>query len=154
MRIGVISDTHARSFAELPQDLARALSGVDLIIHAGDIVALDVIRGLETLAPVQGVYGNMDYPEVKVKFPKLRVLEIEGKKIALVHGSGGPLEVEARVGQLFTGVDAIVFGHSHVAVNKLHRGILFFNPGPARQSYGILEVAGEKIEGKICRDYF
>ena len=44
MNIGVISDTHVRHFAELPPNLIRALSGVDLIIPAGYIVELDVIR--------------------------------------------------------------------------------------------------------------
>jgi putative phosphoesterase len=153
LKIGVISDTHARFFPELPQKLVSVLSKVDLIIHAGDIVTLDVIRGLEILAPVTGVYGNMDYPEVKCELSQQRVLELAGKKIGVVHGSGGPHEIEERVLQLFPGVDAIVFGHSHVALNKLHGGILLFNPGSARESYGILDV-GEKIEGKIYRGYF
>jgi uncharacterized protein len=153
LKIGVISDTHARSFAELPQNLIKALSTVDLIIHAGDVVTIDVIRGLETLAPVKGACGNMDLPEIKLVFPVEQVIDVAGKKIAIVHGSGGPFEVEKRVRQLFAGVDAIVFGHSHVALNKVHRGILFFNPGSARESYGILEI-GDRIEGTIHRGYF
>ena len=153
MKIGVISDTHARFFSELPQNLLVALSKVDIIIHAGDVVTLDVIRGLERLAPVHGVYGNMDYPEVKVEFPQQRVIEVEGRKIGLVHGSGGPAEIRDRVRRLFAGVDAIVYGHSHVAANEVQRGILFFNPGSTRESYGILKVT-EKIEGTIFRGYF
>ena len=153
MRLGVISDTHVRFFTELPQNLMKALSGVDVIIHAGDIVTVDVIKGLETLAPVRGVCGNMDYPEVRVIFPEKQILEIEGKKIGVIHGSGGPRSIEDRVLQAFTGVDAVIFGHSHAAFNKIIGGVLLFNPGSSRDSYGILDV-GEKIEGTIYRGYF
>jgi len=152
MNIGVISDTHVRHFAELPPNLIRALSGVDLIIHAGDIVALDVIRGLENLAPVKGVYGNMDLPEIRTIFPQKEVFDIEGKKIAIIHGSGGPWDLAQRGGEQFTDVDVIIFGHSHRAFNKIVGRILFFNPGRASDSYGILEI-GEEISGTIHQDY-
>ena len=153
MKIGVISDTHARHCSQLPQNLLKALEKVDLIVHAGDIVTMDVIRGLETLAPVRGVCGNMDYPEVKVAFPDRQVLELEGKKIGLVHGSGGPWEIGKRVMQLFSGVDVIIFGHSHVPMNNSAGGVLLFNPGRAQESYGILEV-GETVSGMIFEGYF
>jgi len=153
VRIGVISDTHVRHFAQLPQELIRILGKVDLIVHAGDIVTMDVIRGLQTLAPVQGVCGNMDLPEVRVRLPEKQLLELEGKKIGIVHGSGGPVGLESRVLQLFPGADAVIFGHSHIAVNDLINGVLMFNPGRADESYGLLEVGGT-ISGKIVRAYY
>jgi hypothetical protein len=153
LRIGVISDTHIRFFAELPQNLVKALSAVDLIIHAGDIITMDVIKGLEMLAPVKGVCGNMDYPEVRVALPEKQIIEIEGQKIGVVHGRGGPATLELSVMQLFTKVDVIVFGHSHIATNKIVNGVLLFNPGSARDSYGVLSV-GENTEGKIIRGYY
>lgn len=153
MKVGVISDSHARSFAELPENLVKALSAVDLIIHAGDIVTMDVIRGLQTLAPVKGVCGNMDYPEVRVALPEKQTIEIEGRKIGIVHGRGGPATLEPTVMNLFSEVDIIVFGHSHIPVNKVVNGILLFNPGSARESYGTLEV-GKNTEGKIHMGYY
>ncbi|MHB8085887.1 MAG: metallophosphoesterase family protein [Dehalococcoidia bacterium] len=153
MKIGVISDTHVRRFDELPHNLIIVLSKVDLIVHAGDIVALDVIRGLESLAPVKGVYGNMDLPEIRTVFPQKEVLDIEGKKIGIVHGSGGPWDLAQRVGKLFTGVDAVIFGHSHRAFNKVVADVLYFNPGRASDSYGLLEVGGE-ITATIYEDYY
>ena len=153
MKVGVISDTHVRQFSELPQNLIRALSHVDLIVHAGDVVALDVIRGLESLAPVKGVCGNMDLAEIRTIFPQQETIDIEGKKIGVVHGSGGPWDLAERVGRLFTGVDAVIFGHSHRALNKTSGGVLYFNPGRASDSYGILEV-GREIAGKIYEDYY
>jgi len=153
VRIGIISDTHIRQFAQLPRELVRVLEKVDLIVHAGDIVTMDVILGLQTLAPVHGVYGNMDLPEVRVNFPQNKVLEVEGKKIGIVHGSGGPAGLEDRVLQIFPGADAVVFGHSHIGTNESINGVLLFNPGRADESYGLLEV-GETISGKIVRAYF
>jgi len=153
VRIGVISDTHIRQFAQLPRELVRVLEKVDLIVHAGDIVTMDVIQGLQTLAPVHGVYGNMDLPEVRVNFPQNKVLEVEGKKIGIVHGSGGPAGLEGRVLNIFPGADAVVFGHSHIGTNESINGVLLFNPGRADESYGLLEV-GEIISGRIIRAYF
>ena len=153
VRIGVISDTHARHFAQLPQELVRILGKVDLIVHAGDIITMDVIRGLQTLAPVHGVCGNMDLPEIRVSFPEKQVLELEGKRIGIVHGSGGPAGLESRVLQLFPGADAVIFGHSHIGANDSINGVLLFNPGRADESYGLLEV-GETISGKIVRAYY
>jgi hypothetical protein len=152
LRIGVISDTHVRHFAQLPKELIRVLGKVDLIVHAGDVVTMDVIRGLQTLAPVQGVCGNMDLPEVRVSFPEKQLLELEGKKIGIVHGSGGPAGLESRVLQLFPGADVVIFGHSHINTNGSINGVLLFNPGRADESYGLLEV-DETISGSIVRAY-
>jgi len=153
MKIGVISDTHARHCSQLPQNLLRALEKVDLIIHAGDIVTMDVIRGLEQVAPVKGVCGNMDLPEVRMAFPEKLVLELEGRKIAVMHGSGGPAGLENLVMQVFPDADIIIFGHSHLEANKVLDGIHLFNPGSATNSYGILEL-GEKAAAKIIRGYY
>jgi len=54
--VGVISDTHGLM---RPEALA-ALHGVDVILHAGDVGALSVLRDLEGLAPVHAVCGNID----------------------------------------------------------------------------------------------
>jgi len=153
VKIGVISDTHVRSFEELPHNLVAVLAKTDLIIHAGDITAVDVIRGLERLAPVRAVCGNMDLPEVRVILPQQQVVELGGKRIGIVHGSGGPWMIAQRVRKLFNGVDAIVFGHSHEAFNDVIDGILLFNPGKASRSYGILEM-GERIKGRIIEGYY
>src|SRR5688500_3225943 len=54
--VGVISDTHG-----LVRDEAlRALEGSELILHAGDIGAPDVLERLREIAPVHAVRGNND----------------------------------------------------------------------------------------------
>src|SRR5712692_8588346 len=57
--IGVISDTHIPHFKQLPQAVWQHFAGVELIIHAGDLSVLSVIRDLETIAPVVAVQGNI-----------------------------------------------------------------------------------------------
>ncbi len=48
MLIGLIADTHGYLDPRVPP----ALKGVDLILHAGDIGAEDVLAALERIAPV------------------------------------------------------------------------------------------------------
>jgi len=148
MKIGVVSDTHATSFTQLPSRVLAALADVDLIIHAGDFVAKDVLDGLKQLGEVKAVQGNMDSDELKRILPEKELLAIEGKRIGIIHGWGSPYGIDDRVGKMFEDVDAIVYGHSHYSQNEVKKGILFLNPGQAKNSFGILTV-GEQIEGEI-----
>jgi putative phosphoesterase len=148
MKIGVVSDTHAISFAQLPSRILTALAEVDLIIHAGDFVTKDVLDGLKQLGEVKAVQGNMDSDELKRILPEKELLLIEGRRIGIIHGWGSPYGVDDRVGKMFEDVDVIVYGHSHYSQNEVKKGILFFNPGQARNSFGILTI-GEEVRGEI-----
>lgn len=88
MKIGAISDTHAASLAEVPDRILRTLAEVDLIIHTGDFVSRDVLDGLKQLGEVKAVQGNMDSGELKRILPEKEILEIEGRRIGLIHGWG------------------------------------------------------------------
>ncbi len=70
MKIGILSDTHLRSFDELPGDILLALSEVDLIVHTGDFVMLSVLNGLRNLGEVKAVRGNMDSPDIRDVLPE------------------------------------------------------------------------------------
>lgn len=59
IRVGVLSDTHG----VLSESAYAALAGSDHIIHAGDIGDPQILRELETLAPVTAVWGNNDFNE-------------------------------------------------------------------------------------------
>ena len=150
MQIGVISDTHAQSLSELPARLIQALSEVDLVIHCGDFTGGDVLEGLKRLKEVKAVRGNMDSLELRLLLPEKDVLQIQGRKIGITHGYGAPVGAEQRVRRSFDNVDIIVYGHTHMSQNKVIRGILFFNPGPGRRSYGILDI-GEQVQGRIVK---
>lgn len=163
-RIGVISDTHLRSEKGLPQRVFEVFNGVERILHAGDVVTEEVLPALERIAPVVAVHGNMDDSEVKRHLPRRQVLTVEEARIGLIHGHGVSgdvlirLDLDAMHDYLLTQfpepVDCIVYGHTHVAVNEVRDGVLFFNPGTAGgrgapPSVGILTVDGRDVRGEL-----
>ena len=150
MRIGVISDTHAGSIEEIPRQILASLTNVDLIIHAGDFTRKPVLDGLRKLGEVKAVCGNMDSYELQQLLPEKELLIVNGKRIGIIHGWGSPFGLENKIRKKFDEVDAIVYGHIHYPKNEVIDGILFFNPGRARDSFGILTVE-EEIKGEIIR---
>lgn len=150
MKIAVLSDTHAKTVNEIPERIRAALTGVDLIIHAGDFTESVVLEELRALGEVKAVHGNMDSFDLKAMLPEKELFEISGKKIGLTHGSGGPWGIAGRIRQLFHDVDLIIFGHSHEPCNQYFQGSLLFNPGRARDSFGLLTIDDE-IKAEIIR---
>ncbi len=148
LRIGVIADTHTRTFADVPDTILRALAEVDLIVHAGDFTEKVVLDGLRSLSEVKAVLGNMDSGELMRILPRHDSFTVNGKKIGLTHGSGSPWGIERRVWEMFTDADIIIFGHSHQPTRQFIGGTLLFNPGRARNSFGLLTV-GEEIKAEI-----
>ncbi len=150
MIIGVISDTHVTTVDEIPATILQALARVDLIVHAGDFTQKAVLDGLRTIAEVKAVAGNLDSGELTRILPQKDIFVAGGKKIGLMHGSGGPWGIADRVREMFSGVDLIIYGHSHESWNQPVRGSLMFNPGRARDSYGLVSI-GNEIRGEIIR---
>ncbi|MFW0860541.1 MAG: metallophosphoesterase family protein [Dethiobacter sp.] len=134
MRIGVVSDTHipARS-RQLPLELFIQFDGVDLILHAGDVVEEYVLNELSAIAPVEAVAGNMDSRALHSRLGRKKILELAGYRIGLTHGDGGTdkQKTPQRALQSFEqdSVDCIIFGHSHQPYHETIHGILLFNPG-------------------------
>ncbi|MGB8992949.1 MAG: metallophosphoesterase family protein [Desulfobaccales bacterium] len=120
--IGVISDTHGL----LRPGAVKALKGVELIIHAGDIGAPKVLAGLERLAPVHAVRGNIDRGDWARNLPLTRVVEVGGVLLYVLH-------------ELFTldldpaaaGFAAVIYGHTHSPHLERKNGVLYLNPGSA-----------------------
>jgi len=150
MRIGIISDTHIKTFDEIPAPIVTALAGVDLVVHAGDFTERAVLEGLGRLGEVKAVYGNMDSDELKGMLPHKELFVVNGKKIGLTHGSGGPWGIASRVREMFSDVNVIIYGHSHEPNNQFIRGSLLLNPGRARDSFGLLTI-NDDIKAEIIR---
>jgi putative phosphoesterase len=150
VRIAVLADTHADRLEYLPKKVVDALSGVDLIIHAGDFTDLKLLTDLKRLKEVKAVHGNMDSRQLKSILPTKEVFEVGGKRIGITHGSGAPWGIEERVRRLLESdlIDIIVYGHTHRSQNKVINDILFFNPGKAADSFGIITIDGE-IRGEV-----
>lgn len=161
MRIGVISDTHIPDRAKnIPQQILDDFKNVDMIIHAGDLVDLAILKKLKTVCGnVKAVWGNMDPMEVKKQLPKKEIIQAGIYKIGVMHGYGSPLNLIDQLSAEFKNdfVNIIIFGHSHYSVNQKKNGILFFNPGSPTDklfspynSYGIIEI-NDKIEARIIK---
>ncbi|MFC1514343.1 metallophosphoesterase family protein [Candidatus Omnitrophota bacterium] len=158
MRIMVISDTHIPVAAEgLPPEVIAELKKSDMCLHAGDLIESRVMDEISRYTTFKGVQGNMDSKQVLKALPERLVIEVEGVTIGLTHGSGSPFDILSRVKKTFTeDIDIYVFGHTHTAYDKTHKGKIFFNPGSLTDkffakanSYGILEIKGTKISRKI-----
>jgi putative phosphoesterase len=144
MRIAVLADTHVDRLEYLPRKIVDALTTADLIIHAGDFTDVQLLRELQRLGEVRAVHGNMDSRELKAELPIKEIVETEDKRIGITHGSGAPWGIEERIGKTFESdrIDIIVYGHSHQSQNKVINDVLFFNPGKATDSFGILTIDG------------
>lgn len=150
MRIVVLADTHVSKLEHLPKNIINAVPSVDLIIHAGDFTDVQLLQELKELSEVKAVHGNMDSEELKAALPAREIVEAKNKRIGIIHGSGAPWGIEERVRKVFESdrVDIIVYGHSHRTQNKVMNDILFFNPGKATDSFGILTIDRE-AKGEI-----
>jgi putative phosphoesterase len=120
--IGLISDTHGL----LRNSAKQALQGVDLIIHAGDINTPEVLDGLEKIAPVSAVRGNMDVLSRTGSLPKTDLIEVEGIVIYAIHDIQ-KMDLDPAA----AGISAVVFGHSHQPIIYNKDGVIFINPGSA-----------------------
>lgn len=136
MKIGLISDSHIPHAAKfLPPQVFKAFSGVDLILHAGDIYQLSVLNELEKIAPVYAARGNGDYhlphdPRIK----ESHVLTLKGRSLGLTHSVEFPeppwCTLESAMQRDFGGpMDILVGGHTHQAMIEDYQGILIINPG-------------------------
>jgi hypothetical protein len=158
--IGVIADTHIPTRGRfMPPQLFRIFNEVQLILHAGDLVDEQVLIELRALAPVEAVAGNMDPPDLQASLGKLKLIEVGGIVIALLHGDLAGHRVSfPRVSELFKPARprVIIFGHLHEPVNEIHGDILFINPGSAvdprratKPSCGRLQINGFNVSSEI-----
>ena len=138
-RIVVISDTHVRSVDALPLELLKIVAEADVVVHCGDYTGIAVLRELERLSKrFIGVYGNIDPREIREALPEKVVFEAEGKKIGVIHPpwGGPPWGIEEDIAREFSGVDIILFGHTHDLCHKTIDNVVFLNPGQAYPSFG------------------
>jgi putative phosphoesterase len=133
MVIAVISDTHMpRGSRRLPEACVGRIASAELLLHAGDLMTVEVLRELEAIGtPVAAVHGNMDTAELRRLLPAERVVEAGGARIAMVHDAGPRSGRLARLRRRFGDrADAVVFGHSHLPLHERGPdGFQIFNPG-------------------------
>ena len=145
-RIGIISDTHGL----LRPEAERGLTGVDHIIHAGDIGRPEIVDALRRIAPVTAIRGNVDSGEWAREYPDTTLLRLAGKSIYVLH------DLKTLQADSGAGIDVIVSGHSHVPKVETVGGILYLNPGSAGRrrftlpiTLATLEVTPEGMRAEI-----
>lgn len=152
-RIGVISDTHVLL---RPQAL-DALAGSDLILHAGDVGAPEILEALAEIAPVHAVHGNTDHGALRGALPREAVVDLgaddgtlaedgpRGRVAYVIH-----IAEEVELDPAASGFGLVVTGHTHLPHLEERGGVLHLNPGsagPRRFDYPVtvarLEVEDE-----------
>ena len=124
-RIGLVSDTHGMFRPEL----FEALAGVELILHAGDVGPNEILERLETIAPVQAVYGNTDAPG-RTSLRRAVDIVVDGIRIHVSHGHELGSPTPQKLAEVYD-ADVIVYGHTHQQLISRVGGRLIVNPGAA-----------------------
>ena len=140
MKIAILSDTHGLLRPEVVEHLKTA----DAILHGGDINKQSIVDQLRQYAPLYVVRGNNDKAWAET-IPHDLIVTLGGVTFAMVHNKK---EVPADL----SGVDVVVFGHSHKAVQEAKDGRLWLNPGscgPRRFHQEITMMMADVTDGKL-----
>ena len=148
--LGLISDTHGL----IRPGVHDVLTGVELILHAGDVGGSAILDELRLIAPVRAVFGNTDPPSEPGLEGEIAI-EVGGLSVHVSHGhevgSPTPAKLAARYD-----ADVVIYGHTHRPLVTRHDGRLFVNPGAAgprrfniSPNVGRLIIANGKAEVEI-----
>jgi putative phosphoesterase len=158
LRVAVIADTHMpRGVRRLPDACMQRLRDAELVLHAGDFVALAVLEELRALGPpVEAVAGNMDEPALKELLLAERVVEVDCARIGMLHEAGPRLGRQARLAARFPDCHAVVYAHTHMPHVERFQHLWILNPGSPterrsspRHSMIVLRVDGDEIEPEL-----
>jgi uncharacterized protein len=116
--VAILGDTHGL----LRPELTKHLSGIDLILHSGDVGQIKVLHRLKQYAPVVAVRGNVD--DHLDGLPETELISIGGRLVYVLHILAN-LDLDPAV----AGFAMIVSGHSHQPLIRTTKGVLYVNPG-------------------------
>ena len=140
MKLIILSDTHGLLRPQVIEHLQTA----DAILHAGDINRPAILEQLRQYAPLYVVRGN-NGKEWAQDLPHHLDFTLGEVRFYMVHNKK---ELPADL----SGVDALVFGHSHQYLCQQREGLLWLNPGscgPRRFHQPITLMAAQLQQGKI-----
>jgi uncharacterized protein len=135
--IGILSDTHGL----MRPEALEALSGVDHILHAGDVGSPDILPALRALAPVTAVSGNIDTQNWARALPGTVRTTLFGITLHMVHDRADLPPETALVG-----VDLVIFGHSHKPLLERLGHTVYLNPGSAGRRRFRLPVTLARVD--------
>ena len=147
----VFSDSHGqrRNVSSLYGDCFSS----DKIVFLGDGLG-DLIELFEFEDKTIKVAGNCDFT---LRANKQAVFELEGVKFLAVHGD--LFGVKSSLDRLTafakqTGVNAVLFGHTHKPIIEKRDGITLINPGTLsnygdRETFAFVTVKNGEVDAKI-----
>lgn len=153
MRILLVSDTHGNQTALLQAH--EAAGCCDAVIHLGDgehdALLLEAVDDQIQLFQVAGNcdLGSTVPRELICTFGKVRLLLCHGDRYGVKTGLSRLIERGHAAA-----VDAVLYGHTHIAQSVEQEGLLLVNPGtlavPASyRSYAVLEITESRITATI-----
>jgi len=128
----LIADTHVPTRArDLPARVWDAVAKADVVVHAGDWIALELLDELESRsARLIACWGNNDGPQLRARLPERADVTLEGVRFTVVHETGAATGRDARISRLYPDSDVVVFGHSHIPWDTTTKtGLRLLNPG-------------------------
>ncbi len=120
-KIGVISDTHGL----IRPGVYKALQGVDMILHAGDVGSIDTLKSLEKIAPVTAVSGNMDGAMGNL-LSETELIHVGDVNIYMLHD----LILLDRAPDT-SDIQVVISGHTHRPALLTKGNVTYLNPGSA-----------------------
>jgi putative phosphoesterase len=132
VRLLLIADTHVPTRArDLPAPVWEEVAKADVVIHAGDWIALELLDELESRAArLVACWGNNDGPALRARMPERADVTLAGVRFTVVHETGAATGREARMSRLYPDSDVLVFGHSHIPWDTTTKtGLRLLNPG-------------------------
>jgi len=145
--VGVISDTHGL----LRPEALAALKGSDVIVHAGDIGAPEILDALTGVAPVTAVRGNNDRGAWTHALTDTAAVQAGAAWLYVLHDLHD-IDLDPKA----AGFGAVIAGHSHRPGITERDGVLYVNPGSAGPRRFTLPVAvarlrvhGTRISGEV-----
>jgi len=123
--LGLIADTHGL----IRPAVHEALTGVELILHAGDVGGASILDELRMIAPVRAVFGNTD-PPGEPDLAEEILIEVDGVRVHVSHGHEVGSPTPAKLATRYD-ADVIIYGHTHRQLVTQLDGRLFVNPGAA-----------------------
>ena len=140
MKLAILSDTHGLLRPEVVEHLRTA----DVILHGGDINKQSIVDQLREFAPLYVVRGNND-KEWAEAIPHDLTVTLDGITFYMGHNKK---EIPANL----TGIDVVIFGHSHRYMQEEQDGRLWLNPGscgPRRFHQEITMMMAQVEDGQI-----
>src|SRR5690606_2276919 len=132
-------------------------AAADEVWHCGDFGSAEVLKALEEMKPLRGVYGNIDGEPIRKCVPEVNRFVCEGVEVLMIHIGGYPgkysplskREIASQTPKLF------ISGHSHIlkAMFDKENQLLHLNPGACGKEGRSEEHTSElqSRENLVCR---